>query len=330
MNTGCITMKIRVISLSVCMMLTLPLSANELTSSDTINPHEHLNFLTTDQFLTVSAIEDAIAKENFKQAQLLSDQLLRKNPTLATAHYLKAKTSASEATNAILFSYSLAQQALTHFLQAEKLDPNNAKFKFALMSFYLNTPVFFGGDSEKAISMIAPITELSTHYGFLARLAYYSELKGKDEFEQLINEAKTSYQNDITLQLLLSLALWQNHYIDLAEQHLIFIASLKANTQQDHEAQQQSRYYLGKISLKNSNKHQEGISALNDFIENYADKHQNNYLHWSHYYLAQIYLEAEEKDNAKYHLNWLLKNPYDAKLTKLAIKKLKQLNQGQY
>lgn len=327
-------MKIKMISLSIALLLSLPLSANEPASSHLVNlldnqtytdEYHALGNLNAAQLTAVTNIEHAIENEDFAQAHSLSDQLLQSDPNLAAAHYLKAKTSVVEGTDALLFSYSLAQQAKKHFLLAEKLAPTNAKFKLALMSFYLNTPAFFGGNASAAENLIAPITALSTHYGFLAKLAYSAEFKGKEELEKLISEAQSKHQTDLTLQLLLGLTLWQSQQPDLAEQQLLYLDSLDARSTKDDETKQLTRYYLGKFCLKNKSEPTKGIDALNVFIQNHIGNTDDDYLPWAHYYLAQLLLQTEQLEDAKQHFNWLINHQTDEKLIKLAKKKLKQL-----
>lgn len=329
-------MKTKIIALSIFLLFSSLSNANKSPSLHALNTpknqtytdeNQELEHLSPEQLIIVN-IEFALSNEDFAQAHSLSNQLLASDPNLATAHFLKAKTCISEAANSLIYSYSLAQQAKKHFLIAEKLEPTNAKFKFALMSFYLSTPVFFGGNTDTALNMIAPITTLSAHYGFLARLAYNAEFKGKYELEQLINEAKTEHQTDLPLQLLLSLTLWQNQYTDLAGQQLAFVDSLKAKTQQDHNTKQLARYYLGKFSLKNSSNYEQGITALKEFIHNHTGKTNDRYLQWAHYYLSQLYLQIEQLEDAKYYFKWLINNSHDAKLIKQADKKLKKLTQS--
>ncbi|MBE0364334.1 hypothetical protein PULV_a2646 [Pseudoalteromonas ulvae UL12] len=314
----------------VCCFLALSLHANSAVSSllaptaalTALVEQGELGDLNASQRQTIFDIDRALNHENFSLAHTLSKQFLQQAPNLAAAHFMYAKTCLEEAKESYLSAFSLSNKAQTHFTRAQELAPNNGFFMLHLTGYYHLTPWLFGGGDDDGDYWLEQLSQRSPRYHLLAKSTFHSN---SDELAELVEQAKTQFPDDLLLHLNIGLVLIKKQEEDLAEQALLYSYQLIESQQYPHSLVQMTRYYMGFFALQNQTQLNNGIVALNAFIDAHNKDNNDPYFLWAHYNLASLYLEHDKEVEAKDIFGWLALNSVDAKLTKLTQKKLNML-----
>lgn len=314
----------------VCLTFTLSLQANSAVSPLTsptavlsaLVEQGELGDLNASQRQTIFDIDRALNHENFSLAQTLSKQFLQQAPNLAAAHFIYGKTCFEEAKESYLSAFRLSDLAQTHFTRAQELAPNNGFFMMHLTGYYHLTPWLLGGSDDDGDYWLEQLSQRSPRYHLLAKSNFHSS---SEELVELLEQAKTQFPDDLLLHLNIGLILIKKQDDEPAEQALLYSYQLIESQQYPHALMQMTRYYVGFFALQNQTQLNNGIVALNAFIEAHNQDNNDPYFLWAHYNLASLYLEHDKEDEAKNIFGWLALNSADEQLSKLTQKKLNML-----
>lgn len=243
-------------------------------------------------------------------AEDLIEKALEYEPENARVHFVYARVMAEQASNAFFSALSYAKRSLKGFKKAVQLEPDNPQYQLGLMLFYLEAPSIAGGDLELSAKVLSKILSLDREKGALAKLRYLRrelESEEKKAFVTVISEfpeyASLRYR----------FAQWQQykeHYDDAFSTYEI--AKEKLN-EGEKQLQCEITYQVGKTAILAKTRVEQGIQAMEAYIQSCEIKRDMPNMDWARYRLANLLELSNQKDKAQ-KIYQSLKNSQDESL----------------
>ena len=285
------------------------------------------------QSLFEAASEQAEAKIYLSRIWLAQDadkaedwieQAVAQAPQSAEAHFTRGVVMGQQAGNSVFSALSYAKKSLQSFHRAVELAPDNSEYRQGLMSFYLQAPGIAGGDTELALAQIKELESRDQRAGMLARLNYLSAGDNQQDYQQLLESAKHSMPGIPDFYFQAAMQLVQDEKYDLAIAEFKQAISQPASDQESLNSRYMAMYQLGRASVKGEVHIDEGIQALQNFIEHAPKNRKLPSRQWAAFRLANLQQLKGLKEQAKQGY-LALQSSHDKKLAKEVKKKLKSL-----
>lgn len=237
-----------------------------------------------------------IIHENWEDATLLYQKLIKIDSSNADYHYQFGKSLGMKATKSNVFSAFMMKNTIENeFLIAVSLDKNHIDAIWGLIVYYTELPSIIGGSSKKARQYINHLESISKVDYYLAN-GYVFE----DENEYLLAEENylkaievggsvTCYQKLISLYVKEKENQKAINYLEIAYQKHYW---------------NNFNYQIGEISSINNIELDKGIKSLKSFVENYNSEDIIQ-LEKAYYNLAKLYRFKKDRENA---LKWIRKS----------------------
>ncbi|ALS99577.1 tetratricopeptide repeat protein [Lacimicrobium alkaliphilum] len=214
---------------------------------------------------------------------------LKQDPDNPLAHFVKGSVMANQASNSSIFSaYGYAKDSLKAFEKAVELAPDNVQFRQGLMQFYLQAPGIAGGDDKKALQQVEAIEKLKPLAGIKARLRYLKETEDETGYQKLLEQAKQQYHNNADFYFLAAMNLQQEKQYQQALR-LFEKASALASAEQDKGFDNfNALYQMGRTAVLAEDFLEQGIGALQRYLQDAPDNRQLPEKYWARFRLANL------------------------------------------
>jgi len=151
----------------------------------------------------------ALDRHDFKVAVRILEQAAAENPKSADAHYLLGNAYGRLAEHAPVWKQpELAWKTKTEFERAVQTDPNHLRSRFALIEYYLQAPMFLGGDNSKAYQQATEIRMRDAQKGHRAFAIIHIREKhfdqAREEYLAMVREAPQSAEAHYRFALFLA------------------------------------------------------------------------------------------------------------------------------
>ncbi|CCQ11272.1 Secreted TPR-repeat containing protein [Pseudoalteromonas luteoviolacea B = ATCC 29581] len=220
-------------------------------------------------------------------AQKYIEKALLSNSTHAEVHYLCGRIMGQQASNATLFALSYASKSLACLKKAVELEPNNTAYRMGLMSFYLGAPRIAGGDEQLAWEQVDAVSRLNDLEGTLAKLTYYRKTEAVADYQKLLAKSRENYPQQAEFHYRHGLVLQGNQ--QYADAIAVFRAAIKAKSDDSDKYKFNAWYQIGRTALFSKQWLEDGIMALNYFVDNAPNSNDFPNIHWAHFRLAQLH-----------------------------------------
>jgi tetratricopeptide (TPR) repeat protein len=218
--------------------------------------------------------------------------LVEAYPNNANYHFKVGGVLGMKALENKLKAITLIDDIKQHFETAARLDPKHIEARWALVEFYMQLPGIFGGSEKKAQLYAQQLQDISPVDGHLAK-GYIAEYNEEPQ------EAERQYKKAIAVG-------GSPHTYEKLTQHYEKNNQPKQalkTASQSLKIHKRNRinYQIGKIVAQYNLDPQQGIAALQSYIENHTVR-DGVPKDWAYYRLAQIYKNLGDKRQA---LQWI-------------------------
>ena len=198
----------------------------------------------------------------------------KSNPELA-AHiqHLKGVIYEELAENSSIFSMPYYAKTAKQSLEAAvSLAPQNIDFQTSLVGFYLHAPSLLGGSPDEALALAKRSFREDSLASYMLLMEAYDELRFYDDLYALYQTAQQRFGQDVQTDFKMAQHWFGKRDFDKATQLLKqVIANDKASAAQVN-LKLLAMYDLARISIYTDKNHQQGITALEQYLALHVDK----------------------------------------------------------
>ena len=232
---------------------------------------------------------------NLDDAEDMLEQAVDKAPNHPDYQHWYGTVNCSAASSASMFSaLGYAKRCKKAFLAALELAPDNARNYIALGQFYAQAPSVAGGDKNEARALAHRLKDIDLLQGLLLELSV-TEFSDDSAFEQFVAQSeqlKVRPEPYFTRAMQLSES---KNYSD----SIALLRTAMAQPISDDDAKEtvlESHYQLARLAVVSETSVEEGIAAMQYYLENSADPRRKE---WAGVRLAQLYSLANAPEQAK-------------------------------
>ncbi len=240
----------------------------------------------------------ALAQSEFDDAEEYIEKALKYATNDAKIQFNAGRIMGALAQDASIFSaMGYAKKSLQGFKKATILEPQNIKYRQALMSFYLRAPGIAGGDLKLAEAEANAIVALDAAEGYIAMANFYhstDEEKLKAHYDQL----DISFAENPAVIMNRAMYYQSKELFDQAFADLNRVLAIKPIDETDR-TQFSALYQFGKTSLLSNKNIDEGIKSFQLFIDTSPELDSLPTKAWAKYRLGLLYLAKGDKKTAK-------------------------------
>ena len=253
----------------------------------------------------------------------------KQNSEHAQMHFLRGQIMGMQASNSIFSALSYASKSLESFEKAVALAPDNVNYQNGLLSFYTQAPGIAGGDMDKAKSVALAIAALDPIEGLKANIMVYSQLDDQEGLNALLQKGLTEHSDD-------SWFMFTAGMIKQSQQEYAQAVGMLSQVSKNQEAKNEEstdqtniqRYYsaqyqIGKTAILANDFYEQGLNALNNYIDNALISDGMPSIGWASLRKANI-IEAMGDKTAAYQLYMSIEHHDDKQLKKELKKVLKR------
>jgi tetratricopeptide (TPR) repeat protein len=248
--------------------------------------------------------------------------------TLAEVQFWVGQIMEKQAEASSIFSVlSYADSAHNAYLESIKLAVNNAKYRSALIEFYLDAPAIAGGDFSKAIEHSYILFKIDQKAGYLSLIACFDRNDNAQQAENLFQQALKRFPLAPELyQKRAFLYLKQKKY-ELALADFKSSVRISVKTDKERVVQLFSHYQLALLTLKTKKSLSDGMQALKFYIDNYISVEElyTPPIVWAKFRLANIYELDGDKQQALSLYKEIKQTTDDKELLKLIKSHMRHL-----
>ncbi len=272
--------------------LTLALIHSNLALAQPTNLEARKN---TSYVKAMSAVEDG----RLKIAKKLISDALETSPDNAEVNFRYGEIMGAYAQQASVFTaLSYAKKSLTGFKKAVKIEPNSVKYRFGLLSFYLQAPGYAGGDTDLALEQAEAITSLDKVEGFKAELEVYYTLEDLNKQKRVIAAAMQSMPKEPDIYIRQGFV--HDHEEDYADALINMQQAIQYAEKRDDRknAHLEALFHYGRIAHKSKSHLKEGLQHLLTFNALSPNSDLEHLREWNQWLIANIYEDMGNQEKA--------------------------------
>lgn len=237
--------------------------------------------------------------QDLDKAEYWIELALEQAPENPLAHFVKGSIMATQASNSNIFSaYGYAKDSLSGFKKAVELAPENIQFRQGLLEFYLQAPEIAGGDKKAALAQVEAIEKEHKLAGIKARLNYFKQTGHKQEYDQLMYQARQHYRDKSDFYYLQALDLQEEKQFGQAQNLFEKAAVLPDADEELNLIRFSALYQIGRTAELAESFIGKGIQALQHYIQKAPDSRQLPEKEWARFRLANLLALKGEKQQA--------------------------------
>lgn len=261
-------MFIRLLFLLVALTFTFVVQANQsVLNSSLLN--QSLQYLEHD----LDKAEDLILKA------------LDAAPEDPEVNFICGRIMGEQAEESIIFALSYAKKSLNCLIKATEIDPNELRYRFGLLSFYLGAPSIAGGDIELASEQVDAIAALDKLQGVKAKIKYLISTGQEIKLKTYLTKASKEYPSDAEIHLRFGLLAQKDRMYEQAYEAFKTAVITNENSSYHFNAM----YQLGRNAVLSNTHTEEGIEMLLTFIQATDHNFDVPPISWAYLRLAQLY-----------------------------------------
>ena len=346
------------LAFAVLVSLSLPLQAlpdsvgiSSEISAELLDEH----FKQGDYEFVISALEDtnsktpeqynmlisALMNTDLDDAEEIAEEFIAHYKDDYRAYHTHASVMGAQASSSIFSALGYAEKAKHSLEAAITVAPEEVNVYQALMQFHLMAPSIAGGDMEEAEKLADKIATLDALEGQFAKAKFYLEDEQTEKasaiYESLSQQDETKIRASYELgSFYLSDERYEDAFNALSALLTASVVSVEDTESEAWEAYEKNKsnllygkYRLGQLAVESGDYTQSGITALEQYIEEYnATNIETTHLpsmNWAHLRLAELRLNANDVEQAKNALA-SIQGEEDKRFAKILKGLKKQLN----
>ncbi len=270
-----------------------------------------------------------LVEGDLKVASKELEQSLEQNPDDAQLYMIAGNVYAVRAQNASIISApGLARKTLKSYQKAVELEPNNTRYRMALMQFYSFAPGIVGGSSEKALEQQNAIQELDKVSGTVAQSILLIKDKDNDGLAKLFNGLEPTLRDHPRIKMAEANYLRSTEQFEQAAPLIQTIIQAPAESlanEFERLLPYQAMLQAGFLGIDSEAHLNDGIKAFEQYLAEAPVTHRLSSKKWVRLFLSRAYANAGEEQRAKTMLNKLQAEIEDKSLQKEIKKTLKEL-----
>lgn len=257
----------------------------------------------------------ALMKTDLDDAEEAAEDLLVAYPDNYRVYLMHASVMGAQAGESIFSALGYAKKARKSLEKATEVAPDEIQTYQALFQYHLFVPSIAGGDMDTAKSLVEKIAELDINKGQFAEAKYLLADDKEEQGVALLKSLAEQSETRIKARYVLG-----NHYMNdeayqLAVETLqpLMAVELEAVSEDDESAwetysdnrydQLYGYYRLGQSAVQSGEFTESGIQALETYLTEFPETNINTEglpsLNWANLRLAELYLNAKDKAQAR-------------------------------
>ncbi|MCP4235613.1 MAG: hypothetical protein GY770_18860 [Aestuariibacter sp.] len=287
------------------------------------------HFKQGDYEFVISALEDtssktpeqynmlisALMNTDLDDAEEVAEEFIARYKDDYRAYHTHASVMGAQASSSIFSALGYAEKAKHSLEAAITVAPEEVKVYQALMQFHLMAPSIAGGDMEEAEKLADKIGTLDALEGQFAKAKFYLEDEQTEKasaiYATLSQQDETKIRASYELgSFYLSDERYEDAFNALSALLTASVVSVEDTESEAWEAYEKNKsnllygkYRLGQLAVESGDYTQSGITALEQYIEEYnATNIETTHLpsmNWAHLRLAELRLNANDVEQAK-------------------------------
>lgn len=247
-------------------------------------------------------------------AEEAAEQFIEAHSDNYKAYHMHASVMGAQASSSIFSALGYAKKAKASLETAIEIAPDNIEVYQALMQFHMVAPSIAGGDMDEAALLAQKISEINEVDGQFAFARLYlqddKEQEAKALFDSLIENKDTQIRARMELgSFYLSEEQFTASFNTLAPLANVELERVSKDNAEEWDSYQENkstlmygRYRLGLLAVNSGTYTEEGINALEGYLQEYAstdiDTENLPTPNWAQLRLAELYLNANAIEDA--------------------------------
>ena len=243
------------------------------------------------------------------------ERAMKASPEDPAVQFTYARVMVAQAQSSVFSALKYAKKARSAMIKAVDLAPENISYLKFLMNYYLFAPSIAGGDTEQALVLAERLRKLDAVEGMLADIAVAQRDENEAQKTALLAQALETYAGDSRVHTSAGFMQMQEENYDAAFQQFVLATAAEASSEQEQMSYLNAIYQQGRTADISGTHRQEGIAALQKYLD-MAPYHYDLPSHdWASYRLANLLAATGEQSQAE-SIYASLKNTREEKLRK--------------
>lgn len=262
-------------------------------------------------------------QEQLDEAKELIELALQLAPENAQVQNLSGRVYGVIARDASIFTaLGYAEESLKGFSKAVELEPQNLDYRQGLMRYHLNAPSMAGGDKKVAMEQAKAIAKLDEKIGFIALSEVYGVMEDKEALQSHYATISESLAKDPDIVFNHGMLQQSEELFEQANSSFRQAIELAAEREDFITTKFAAIYQLGRTSVLSKKQINDGISALDRYIEQAPDGENLPSKEWAEFRRANLLALNGGKKEAKTIYREIVSKTQDKRLKKAAKRKL--------
>lgn len=269
----------------------------------------------------------ASTNEELDDAEEYIEKTIKLNAKDANVQFTYAEIMAKQAEAASIFSLTdYIKKVKKAFTAAVELDPDNSKYRRALIQFHINAPSMLGGDIDEALKHAQELKQMDALTGTTALIQVYGKMGDDNKFDNELKTAKLNFANEPELYYQLGLYHQEQESFSEALTYFRKAANMVTATDKQGNAKFNALFQVGRTSLLSNSNFDEGEQAITRYLNEAVISPAMPSKYWAKFRLANIIEAQGKKANAIKLYKDLAQEPVDKALQKQVKKRIKKLS----
>ena len=257
----------------------------------------------------------ALMKTDLDDAEGAAEDLLVAYPDNYRVYLMHASVMGAQAGESIFSALGYAKKARKSLEKATEVAPDEIQTYQALFQYHLFVPSIAGGDMDTAKSLVEKIAALDSNEGLFAEAKYLLADGKKEQGIVILQSLAEKPETQVEARYVLGDRYMSDEAYQLAVETLqpLMSIELEAVSEEDESAwetysdnrynQLYGFYRLGQSAVLSGEFTELGIQALETYLTEFPGTSINTEglpsLNWANLRLAELYLNAKNKDQAR-------------------------------
>jgi tetratricopeptide (TPR) repeat protein len=197
------------------------------------------------------------------KAEKYIEKTIELNAKGADVQFTYAEIMAKQAEAASIFTLTgYIKKVKKAFIAAVELNPENIKYRRALIQFHINAPGMLGGNIDEALKHAQELKRVDALSGTIALIQVYGQMGDDDKFDEELKKAVLNFVNEPELYYQLGLYYQENESFNEALIYFRKAANMATATEKQQNAKYSAIFQLGRTSILSDSNFVEGKEAF--------------------------------------------------------------------
>lgn len=217
----------------------------------------------------------------------------------AQAHYWRGRVMGQQASESFLSALSYAKKAKKSFERAVSLEPDSVEYQIGLFRFHVNAPGIAGGDLEIAQKVASDVATLDKKEGTLLHIDLAQKQENEDLVMQILEQAKADFSDLPDFYFRAGMLNQQKKNYTVAVKDFAQAAKLDGEDDSSLQSKWSALYQIGRTAVFSKSELEQGISALQRYVEEAPQLDGLPSKEWAEYRMANLMELADKLEQAK-------------------------------